>query len=191
MEKLLDAMTLLHSRVSVTRLCDPAPSAEQREQIFQAALRAPDHARLRPWRFLQIEGTAREALGVLFANALLQRNPTVDKAELERVQRQPLRAPLVIVAIASPKPHPRVPPQDQWLAVGCAVHGMLLAAHALGVGAVWRTGEMANDPKVAEGLGLSAEEQIISFLYLGRPEKGLHQPPEMHSADFFQAWPDK
>jgi len=42
----MDALDLLLNRVSVTRLCDPAPDAAQLDLLFRAALRAPDHAQL-------------------------------------------------------------------------------------------------------------------------------------------------
>ncbi len=62
----MDALDLLLNRVSVTRLCDPAPDAAQLDLLFRAALRAPDHAQLRPWRFLTIAGPARDQLGERF-----------------------------------------------------------------------------------------------------------------------------
>ena len=37
--------------------------------IFAAAMRAPDHGQLRPWRFLTVEGAAREQMGTLLAEA--------------------------------------------------------------------------------------------------------------------------
>ena len=58
----MEALDALLNRVSVPRLTDPAPNAAQREALFQAALRAPDHGQLRPWRFLTIEGQGREKL---------------------------------------------------------------------------------------------------------------------------------
>ena len=66
----MDALDLLLNRVSVTRLCEPAPTADQLDLMFRAGLRAPDHGQLHPWRFLIIEGDARHKLGELFAAAL-------------------------------------------------------------------------------------------------------------------------
>ena len=59
----MDALDLLLNRVSVPRLVAPGPDAGQRELLFRAALRAPDHAQLRPWRFLTVEGEALAQLG--------------------------------------------------------------------------------------------------------------------------------
>ena len=70
----MDALTLLQERNSAPKLTEPGPSADQINTLIRAALRAPDHARLRPWRFLLIEGQARHDLGDVFARALLRRN---------------------------------------------------------------------------------------------------------------------
>ena len=37
----MDAMTLLHERRSMGKLAGPAPSAEQLDALYRAALRAP------------------------------------------------------------------------------------------------------------------------------------------------------
>ena len=58
----------LHYRVSVGDLVDPAPDAAQRELLFRAALRAPDHGQLRPWRFLLVEGEERARVGQIIAD---------------------------------------------------------------------------------------------------------------------------
>ncbi|OEC35354.1 Nitroreductase [Pseudomonas cuatrocienegasensis] len=185
----MDALDALINRVSVPRLCEPAPDAAQREQLFRAALRAPDHGQLRPWRFLTIEGEAREQLGELFAEALLRKNPQTAEEALNKARNMPLRAPLLVVVIARTQAHAKVPTQEQVLAVGCAAHGMLLAAHAQGLGAVWRTGDMAYDAWVNAGLGLGDGEQNLGFLYIGTPEREPRTAPQAVIEDFVSAWP--
>ncbi|HBX55994.1 nitroreductase family protein [Pseudomonas sp. UBA2684] len=185
----MDALDALLNRVSAPRLREPAPDIAQRELLFRAALRAPDHAQLRPWRFLTVEGAARERLGELFAETLLADSASVSEEALTKARAMPLRAPLVVVAIAHVQAHFKVPAQEQVIAAGCAAHAILLAAHAQGLGAVWRTGELAYNARVAAGLGLSAEEQIIGFLYLGTAERELRIPAQVDLADFVSAWP--
>ena len=50
-------------------LVEPAPSAEQLELMAEAALRAPDHAELVPYRFKLVHGAAKEGMAALFADA--------------------------------------------------------------------------------------------------------------------------
>lgn len=185
----MEALDALLNRVSAPRLREPAPDAAQREVLFRAALRAPDHGQLRPWRFLTVEGAAREQLGELFAAALTANSAPVTQEALSKARAMPLRAPLLIVVIARLQDHFKIPQQEQLLAAGCAAHGILLAAHAQGIGAVWRTGELAYNARVAQGLGLSGAEKIIGFLYLGTPERELRTPQELAVSAFVSAWP--
>lgn len=184
----MDALDLLLNRVSVTRLVEPAPTAEQLQLMFRAALRAPDHGQLRPWRFLTIEGQGRERLGELLAEALRLRQPDASEEVLQKPRKMPLRAPLLVAVIARLQAHPKVPESEQLLAAGCAAHGLLLAAHAQGLGAVWRTGEFAYDRHVMAGLGLTEDEQLLGFIYLGTPEGGLRTPPVLEPQDFVGQW---
>ncbi len=184
----MEALDALLNRVSVPRLVEPAPDAAQRDLLFRAALRAPDHGQLRPWRFLTVEGQARERMGELFAEALQVADAQAAPEALNKARGMPLRAPLLVVVVARVQAHPKVPASEQVIAAGCAAHGMLLAAHAQGIGAVWRTGDMAYNAHVAKGLGLAADEQIIAYLYLGTPERELRRAPEVRVEDFVSAW---
>ncbi|MDN7139227.1 NAD(P)H nitroreductase [Pseudomonas sp. JQ170] len=183
----MEALDALLNRVSVPRLTEPAPNAAQREALFQAALRAPDHAQLRPWRFLTVEGEGREKLGALLAEAVKLEGDATEAA-LDKARAMPLRAPLLVVVIARVQDHFKVPASEQLLAAGCAAHGILLAAHAQGIGAVWRTGDLAYSKHVAKGLGLADKEEIVAFLYLGTPLNEPRTAPVLATADFVTAW---
>lgn len=182
------ALDALLNRVSVPRLVEPAPDAAQRENLFRAALRAPDHGQLRPWRFLTIEGAAREQLGELFARVQQQRQPEASAELLAKARAMPLRAPLLITVIACLQRGHKVPESEQLLAAGCAAHAILLAAHAQGIGAVWRSGELSHDAVVREGLGLGEDERIVGFLYLGTPQGERRQAPSLAVEDFVRPW---
>lgn len=184
----MDTLDLLLNRVSVTRLFEPAPDEAQLDLLFRAALRAPDHGQLRPWRFLVIQGAAREQLGELFVEALRLSEPDCSGEAVQKARKMPLRAPMLVVVIARLQPHPKVPESEQVLAAACAAHGLLLAAHAQGLGAVWRTGAFAYDEHVAQGLELATDERLLGFIYLGTPEGRLRTPPALEPADFVSRW---
>lgn len=95
----MQALDALLNRVSVPRLVEPAPTAEQREALFGAALRAPDHGHLQPYRFLTVEGAAREQMGELLAEAARQQSGELTDAMIDKARNGPLRAPLVVVVI--------------------------------------------------------------------------------------------
>ncbi|WP_109511915.1 nitroreductase family protein [Pseudomonas ovata] len=184
----MQALDVLLNRVSVPRLVEPAPDAAQREILFGAALRAPDHGFLKPYRFLTVEGESRERLGELLAQALLEQDSAPDAAKLDKARQGPLRAPLVVVVIACLQDHPKVPRSEQRLTAACAAHGVLLATYALGLGGVWRTGELSYAASVAQGLGLGEGEEVLGFLYLGTPLN----PPRIAAREdiggFVSAW---
>lgn len=163
----MDAMELLSTRASNAKLGEPAPDDATLEAIFEAALRAPDHALLRPWKILVVRGEARARLGDVFARALGDREPDAAEEAIERARRKPLRAPLLIVVAATPKEHPKAPEIEQILSAGAVAHGILLGLHARGYAGMWRTGAPAYDPAVKTALGLRSEDHIVGFLYAG------------------------
>jgi nitroreductase len=184
----MDAIELLINRNSEGKLIEPAPSENDLNTILQAALRAPDHARMRPWRFLIVEGQARHKLGESYARAAKISNPDIKENQLDKFRKQPLRAPLMIVVIASIGDNPKVPVEEQWLSAGCAAHSILLASQALGYGGIWRTGANAYADSVKSDLGLASNEHIIGYLYLGTPA-GERKVIEALEPDFFcQRW---
>lgn len=183
------ALQLLLERSSCPRLQAPAPDPAQLELMFRAAVRAPDHGHLRPWRFLVVQGDGLHALGELYAKALLSSSPDATQEQLKRVRSMPLRAPMIVVLVACLQEHPKVPEYEQLIAAGCAGHGMLLAAQAQGMGAFWRSGEMCEHSHVHKGLGLQDNERIIGYIYLGTPcpESRQHAGPD--PAGFVSSWP--
>ena len=178
----------LHHRNSAPRLVEPAPNAEALQHMFTAALRAPDHAWLQPWRFLVVEGEARAQLGQVFLRALLVSNPDADEAAQLKAINAPLRAPLIIVVICRLCDHPKVPHQEQILFAGCAAQALLLAAEAQGFAGIWRTGSYAEDPAVSAELGLSDAEQIIGFLYFGSRDGRAKPLPERKVDNYVSYW---
>jgi len=184
----MDALALLTQRNSTPRLSEPAPTPEALARMIRCALRAPDHAYLRPARFLIIEGESRQRLGQVFADALRRRKPDASDDEIQKNRIAPLRAPLLVVVIAQIKDNPKVPAIEQRLTAGCAAHGLLLAAQALGFGAIWRTGDNAYDPGIRSALGLADNEEISGYIYIGTPSAPAKPLPELNPADFMQVW---
>jgi nitroreductase len=178
----------LQNRNSSPKLCDPAPTGEELREIIQAAIRVPDHAWLRPWRFLAIAGERRHALGDILAASLLRRDPRADDAARSKAHNAPMRAPLVVVVIARLQEHSKVPALEQRLSAGCAAHAILLAAQAMGYAGVWRTGDAAFDREVMTDLSLAQNEEIIGFLYLGSRDGTTKSIPELNPDHFLSDW---
>ena len=183
-----EILQFLQSRNSSPKLIDPAPDPDQLTSMFKAALRAPDHAWLRPSRFITIVGDRRADFGEVLERCLLARNPGADKAACAKAMNAPLRAPLVVVSVVAISEHPKVPAVEQRLSAGCAAHSLLLAAEAQGYAGIWRTGDAAFDRRVMDALGLAANEEIIGFLYIGTRDGKAKSLPDLAHDEFVSQW---
>jgi nitroreductase len=173
----MQAIDTLLKRRSAKTLTEPAPDESALELLLECAARAPDHGRLRPWRFIVIRGAARERLGELMADQLQRKLPAATAETLQRERQKALRAPLIIVVAAVRNAEARIPAVEQLLAAGAAAQNMMLAATALGFGAMWKTGDAAYDDTVKAALGLAAADAIVGFLYLGTAPADAVPPP--------------
>ena len=147
------------------------PRAEQLEGFLTIAARVPDHRKLAPWRFVIFQGQARADFGQHIASAFMKGNPksSADRAIFEG--QRFLRAPLVVGVISSPKECARGTPEwEQVLSSGAVCYNLCLAAQAGGFGAQWLTEWYAYDTDVQKALGLSTEEKVAGFIYIGTPE---------------------
>ncbi len=172
----MDALEAIFTRQSVSKVKpDPVPR-ELIEQVLAAAVQAPNHHRVRPWRFVVLEGEARNRLGEVMARSKQAREPGVAEAALDVERARPLRAPVVIAVGVDRPSDPKVVEIENVCAAAAAVENMLLAAHALGLGAMWRTGLAATDPAVKAFLGFAPDQHLIAFVYIGYPE--FEQPPK-------------
>lgn len=191
----MDAITALHQRVSQSKLLAPAPDAGQLDVLIRAATRAADHGNLQPWRFLVIEAEGLTKLGELFSRVAATKKADISQTELDRFKSMPLRAPMIIVAIAKCQAHPKVPQVEQLIAAGAAAQNLINASFALGLGAIWRTGEMAYDDDIKQALGLitneTLNEQIVGFIYIGTAASSAHIPRELNPREFFTTWGDE
>ena len=179
------AMEALLSRSSANALTDPAPDGEALRQIVEAGLRAPDHGRLRPWRFLAISGEAKARFADVAVAALRARDGGASQAEADRMRGKLMSPPLILALGVHLTPAHKVPEIEQLMAVAAAAMNMLNAAHALGFGGKWVTGPNAYDPAVAQALGV---DQLAGFLYLGTPVEQVPQTARPTASDHFTEW---
>ncbi|HEY4169500.1 MAG TPA: nitroreductase [Reyranella sp.] len=166
------ALHLLLNRQSSGALVEPAPGGADLDLILDAGLRAPDHGRLRPWRFVVIRGEAKAKWADRVAEAIQQRDPENAPAMIDKYRAWVQRTPLIVAVGAEIKAGHKIPEIEQMLSAGAAAMNMLNAAHLLGYAGMWVTGANAYDPHVASALGLEAPSRLIGFLALGTPKPG-------------------
>lgn len=185
----MDALTCLLTRTSTGALMEPAPNSAELELIFKAACRAPDHAALKPWRFLVVQGDARYALGDALVAAALAKDAHLTDAQQQRFRSMPLRAPVIIIAYASTTDSTKVPVSEQCYAVAAACQNILLAAHAQGYAGIWRTGDLMESPHLKSSLSLANADKIIACLYLGTAKSNLTAPSTDILPSIVRYWP--
>src|SRR5450755_118590 len=169
----MNVFETITNRRSIGKMTEQRPTLQQIEHILEAATHAPNHHKVEPWRFIVLAGDARAALGEVMAEALAVRlrEVTHDKlsAMLQKERTKLLRSPVVIAAIAEKPTQPNVLQIENIEAVAAAVQNMLLTAEEMGLAAMWRTGDAAFDPRVKQWLGITPEDAIVAFVYLGYP----------------------
>ncbi|MDB5055384.1 MAG: yfhC 1 [Bacilli bacterium] len=155
------------------------------EKLLDAAVHAPNHHCTEPWRFFVMTGSGRDVLGrayALIASESMQ-DPTTEENQmiLKKQHGKAFRAPVVITVAAVPLDSPKVEKKEELAAVHAAVQNILLQAHALGLGAIWRTGEPAYHREMKKAFGLTDEAEVVGFIYVGYP---LNQPASRVSPSY-------
>lgn len=166
----LEAIRHRHMNAKVKQ--DAVPRAVI-EKLLSAAVQAPNHYKVRPWRFVVLTGSGLDKLGDVFAASFAERQPDLPAEALDKTRALTRRSPLIIAVGVDKPAEPKVSEIENIVAVGAACQNILLAAEAEGLAVKWRTGEWAGDVKVKEFLGFSADQHLIAFLYIGYPEMTL------------------
>ena len=183
----MDLFDAIHNRQSQGKVKQDALPREMIEKLLSAAVQAPNHYKVRPWRFVVLTGKGRGKLGDVMAASQQDQHPDFPQEAFDKTRGLPLRAPVVIAVGADKPSEEKVLEIENVSAVAAACQNLLLAAEALGLGAKWRTGEWARDAKVKEFLGFAPDQHIVGFLYIGYPEF-TPEPKERPSFEDRTVW---
>ncbi len=165
----MDVLDAIQTRHMVSQVKPDAVPHELIEKLLSAGVQAPNHYKVRPWRFVVLTGKARERLGDVMAEVFHKKFPDVKPEALDKERAKPLRSP-VLIAVGVDKPgETKVIEIESICAAAAACENILLAAHGLGLGAYWRTGDAAREPAVKRFLGFDEGQHVIGFLYIGYP----------------------
>ncbi|MFT8418594.1 MAG: nitroreductase [Acetobacter sp.] len=176
-------MDMLLTRASTDRLQDPAPAPEQLMDILATAMRAPDHGRVQPWRYVVIEGEDRPALAELIVASMARVEPEAPAAKIDKRRTRFATMPMVIALGMHLRPDHKIPLWEQEMCVAAGAMNILNALHATGFGGVWVSGALVDDALLAADLGLS---RLAGFLFVGTPD-GAHPAPKRADPALFTA----
>lgn len=170
----MDILKAIETRRSIAKVQDKAPTDAEIEQIIQAGSWAPTHCRTEPWRFTIFAGEGRQKL----QNAWERNVERTAYFKLAKIEGKAFRAPIVIAVWCAAGRGAKNPPiWEDHAAVSACLQNMCLAAHELGLGAIWRSGDVVDMPEVQAlcqvGEDTFKEEmgdKILGFLYVGYPD---------------------
>ncbi len=183
-----DALKNILERNSHRRLIEPIPTEEEMQQVYKAALRAPDHAWLRPTSFIEVQGEGLNRLSDAFEDCAKEHINNLEKDKLEKYKAAPFRAPMIIILVNTPKQHAKVPETEQIMSSAAAAQNILLALNSLGYGGIWRTGTFALNKNICKHLELNMDQQVLGYLYIGTPEGVAKKIPDLEPGDYVTKW---
>ena len=150
------------------RLMSPGPSPQELQLLLEAASTAPDHAQIVPWRFISFPEASRPALGELFANALIERDPNASEEQMNQARAKADRAPLLLLLVVDEeKGDCKVDLNERLISAGCAVQNVLSCATAMGFGSAVTSGKALKSDFFRRGLGLGHQAHAICFISIG------------------------
>ena len=176
------------NRISHKNLGKPIPSESQMEKVYTAALRAPDHASLKPTKFIEVTGKGLDKLSTIFKKYVLESGTEIEKSKLDKYVNAPFRAPMIIILINENKFHPKVPEVEQMLSTGAAAQNILLSLDSLGYGAIWRTGIFALNDKLNKYFNLNSNQKILGYIYVGTIIGAKKAKRYVNPDDFVTKW---
>jgi nitroreductase len=189
---MMDVFEAIQSRRTIGKVTDDKVDRQLIEKILEAGIWAPNHFRTEPWKFYVLTGEGRRPLGHVLASISKETmddpNSEENREKLKKAEQKPFRAPVVIAVACIVEEHPKALKREELAACHAAVQNMLLMTHALGLGAIWRTGQPTYHEKMKGLFGLKEQDELIGFLYVGHPDKKIPKPMRKHAVEQKTVW---
>lgn len=190
--EVLPPVSELLSRRSVKLVGEPGPSDAQIEQALSAAVCAPDHAKLRVWRFALVRQPDIVAVGEKAISVLEDLGKPLPSQKQDATRAWLKDLPLLVaMAYQVHHDHPKVPELEQTLSMGAAVMNFENAMHAMGYSSYWSTGLGSYTDEMAEYFEFdSLDYQFVGYLGVGTPKNRVipaERPDPWAVASWFKA----
>ena len=164
----------------------PGPSEAELALAIQAALRAPNHGRLQPWRAITVGTDQRPALAALFEEFARESGKSEDEVAIER--ERAFNGPVLLAWVARiDTTVDKVPPHEQWICVGGAFANFMNAVHSMGYGAKILSGRKCQHQAIVRAF-CAEGEQLVGFICIGTPTRALEPREEDRPHDVLSAW---
>jgi nitroreductase len=141
-------------------------------ELLELARWAPNHHVTNPWRFRVLGPRTREAL--------MELADSQEPGSAVKLRR----APTLVAVTAFAGGEDDAQDREDLLATAVAAYIVLLAAHARGLAAYWRTVPLLDDPRARALLRIPPEETPVGLLYLGEAVQEQRVPERAPLEDY-------
>jgi F420 biosynthesis protein FbiB-like protein len=174
----------------------PVPK-ELISEVLEAAGWAPSAHNAQPWRFIvlvdpQVKRRLAEAMAKSWAADMARDDVSIEPETVRlRVERF-ATAPTLVLACLSMEGMAKFPDGERqrcerdlaMQSLAAAVQNLLLAAHALGLGACWFCAPVFCKETVREVLGIPGEVEPEALIAIGYPAEEPPVPPKKQLGDY-------
>jgi nitroreductase len=167
-------------RRSQGKVTETAPTHDELLELVAAAATVADHSGLQPWRLIEVRGDAREQVGRAIATA-----GGAEGEAAAKLAQKPLRAPLLIAVVVSPRESRKVAEWEQEAVASGVAHLLSLLLDEAGWGVMWRTGIWTRSEIVHQAHRLEPGERLLGWLYVGAPLPDAAKPRKAVEASRF------
>ena len=173
---------------SAKAMTGPGPSDAELGEMLTLAVRAPDHGKLTPWRFISFSGEGRAQIGTKFADRWHVLHPAHGPEATAFQAGLFLRAPLVVAVVSKAAEHIKIPLWEQQLSAAAVCFNLVLAAQAHGYDAQWQSDWVVYDEGARAAMGLTPAERIAGLVYIGTSAVPLEDRPRPDAAALHVRW---
>lgn len=178
-----DFLSLVKKRRSVfpVQYTDKGITKNELDQIFEAANWAPTHKKTEPWRFVVIEGAAKDRFREFLKRVYVQGTPPEnlsDRKINDIMSKCDLSNKIVLINFQDTY---KVPEWEELAATAMAVQNMWLMCTALGIGSYWSS-PLNMISNMDEFVPMEEGEKCVGIFYMGKVEtplmEGVRKPME-------------
>ena len=166
----MDALEAIDTRRSIKQFTARPVSRAEIEELLETAVRGPNHRLTQPWHFYVLGPDARRAYGEALGARKAKRveDPVAARAVADKVADAEVALPAVIAVSMTLHENPEIREED-YAATMMGMQNLLLAAHAMGLGAHLKTGAVMDDPRARAAIGVPEGERVVATVQLGEP----------------------
>lgn len=187
----MDFYDAVHARHSIRLFKSDPVDREIIERLMGAAATAPSSMNAQPWHYHVATGKTRDAVSEIMSLSTLHLRDYVDMLDEDHMKAAEQffatlgNAP-VAIALSVPIPEGDLDRINTYVAAGCSLENLMLAAAVEGIGCCSITFSFWVRDRLAEALSIPDDREIISLIVLGWPAEKPETTTRNHDIATYQ-----